>query len=135
MIAAHLPALQVVMALVASPLCVLLRRGGTSWLLATLTAWASLAAAVFLLRRVLAEGTVYYAFGGWAAPWGIEYRIDVLSAFVLLIIAGIGAVVLPYARRSVEAEIVPERRHLFYALVMLLLAGRPRPGGRGGERR
>ena len=123
MIAAHLPALQVVMALVAAPLCVLLRRGGPSWLLATSTAWASLAAAVFLLRRVLAEGTVTYAFGGWAAPWGIEYRIDVLNAFVLLIVAGIGAVVLPYARRSVESEIVPERRHLFYALMLLLLAG------------
>jgi multicomponent Na+:H+ antiporter subunit D len=79
--------------------------------------------AISLLRRVLAEGTISYALGGWAAPWGIEYRIDVVSAFVLLVVAGIGAVVLPFARDSVEREVEPGRIPYLYSAVLLCLTG------------
>ena len=123
MIAAQLPALQVVLPLVAAPLCVLLRRGPLAWALALAVSWTGFAIALALLDRVLAEGPVSYFFGGWAPPWGIEYRIDVLGAFVLVIIGLISAAVLPFAWRSVAAEIAPPRRHLFYALILLLLAG------------
>ena len=25
--------------------------------------------------------------GGWAPPWGIEYRVDLLNAFVLMLVS------------------------------------------------
>ncbi len=73
MIAAHLPALQIVVPLVSAPICLLLRRGGLAWALATIVSWAALACAALLLLEVLSTGPISYHLGGWAPPWGIEY--------------------------------------------------------------
>jgi multicomponent Na+:H+ antiporter subunit D len=122
-IAAHLPALQIVVPLIAAPLCLLLRRGVLAWGLALLASWAALAMSILLLIQVLRYGTVSYALGDWAAPWGIEYRVDALNAFVLLIVSSVGAVILPYARRSVEHEIPAEQHTAFYTAFLLCLTG------------
>jgi multicomponent Na+:H+ antiporter subunit D len=122
-IAQHLPALQVVIPLVAAPLCIVLRRPGPAWVLATAVSWSAFAVAVLLLLQVLDDGPLSYHLGGWAPPWGIEYRVDLANAFVLLIVAAISAVVLPFARRSVAAEIPEEKAHLFYSMYLLCLTG------------
>jgi multicomponent Na+:H+ antiporter subunit D len=122
-IAAHLPALQVVIPLMAAPVCVLLRRPVLAWALTLAVSWVVLAIAVALLLRVLETGPVTYPLGNWAAPWGIEYRVDMAGAFVLVIVAAIGAVVTPFARRSVEHEIARDRIYLFYAMYLLCLTG------------
>jgi len=123
-IGAHLPALQVVVPLIAAPLCVLSRRPLAAWTVALIAAWLSLGIAIWLLTQVLdANAPISYALGGWAAPWGIEYRVDAANALVLLIVTAVGAVVVPYALVSVRHEIAPERHHLFYAALMLCLAG------------
>ncbi|MGB1581351.1 MAG: monovalent cation/H+ antiporter subunit D family protein [Nevskiales bacterium] len=109
--------------LLAAPLCVLLGRPASSWLLACVAAWASFVIALLLTSQVMQAGPVSYAMGGWAAPVGIEYQIDALSAFLLLIISGSAAVVLPWARQSIAAEIPADRIHLFYALMLLTITG------------
>ncbi len=122
-ISAHLPILQVVLPLIAAPVCVILRRGTWAWVLALVVSWASFLVAINLLAQSLDGGVVSYELGGWAPPWGIEYRVDVVNAFVLLIVSGISALVLPYARQSVASEI-PESYHaLFYTCYLLCLAG------------
>jgi multicomponent Na+:H+ antiporter subunit D len=123
MIAAHLPALQVVAPLLAAPVCVLLRHGERAWLLATLVAWGAFAIAALLLAQVLDTGGVSYRLGGWAPPWGIEYRIDAVNGFVLLVVSGAAALITPYALTSVRHEVAPERQHLFYAVYLLALTG------------
>ncbi len=123
MIAAHLPALQIVVPLIAAPACLVLRRGTWAWALALVVSWAALACAALLLEQVLRGGPVSYALGGWAAPWGIEYRVDAVNGFVLLIVAAVGAAVLPYARTSVAHEL-PEAQHgPFYTALLLCLSG------------
>jgi multicomponent Na+:H+ antiporter subunit D len=122
-IAAHLPALQIVLPLVAAPLCLLLRRGAVAWALALLVSWAALVCAVLLLQQVLSSGPISYELGSWAAPWGIEYRVDVVNGFVLLIVAAIGAVMLPYARTSVARELPEEQQGTFYTALLLCLTG------------
>ena len=123
MIAQHLPVLQVIVPLLGAPLCVVLRRPAAAWALATLCSFASLATAIALLVQVLDGGTVRYALGNWLAPWGIEYVVDTLNAFILVIVSAIGAVAMPYAARSIAAEVEAERIYLFYALYLLSLAG------------
>ncbi len=71
----------------------------------------------------MTSGTVVYDLGGWDAPWGIEYRIDQLSAFVLLVISAISTVVLLAAHVSICDEIPASRHTLFYVLYLLCLAG------------
>ena len=100
---AHLPVLQVIVPLIAAPLCMLLRHGTLAWVLAVAVSWASFAVALGLLGQTLDGSVLSYQLGSWAPPWGIEYRVDVVNAFVLLIVSGISAVVLPYARRSVAS--------------------------------
>jgi multicomponent Na+:H+ antiporter subunit D len=122
-IADHFPILVVVVPLVAAPLCVILRHGGRAWLLATIVTWFSFALAIALLRQVMDNGAISYLLGDWAAPWGIEYRIDELSAFIILIVTAIGSVMMIFAPKSVAAEIPGDRIYLFYTMYLLTFAG------------
>jgi multicomponent Na+:H+ antiporter subunit D len=115
--------LLIVVPLLSAPLCVLLRNGTAAWSVATAVAWSVFAMALYLLHTVLDSGTMIYRIGGWDAPWGIEYRLDPVGAFVVVIVTAIGAVVLPYAKRSVASEIPVERQYLFYTMLLLCLAG------------
>lgn len=120
---AQLPALQVVLPLLAALAAALARHDAVAWLIALATSLAMPVIALTMLVQVQQTGTISYALGGWAPPFGIEYRVDVLSAFVLLLISIAGAVMLPYARASVAAEIARDRRAWFYAMYLLCLAG------------
>ena len=120
---AHLPALQVVVPLLAAPLTVLLRRRSVAFGLALAASWAALAIALALWLRVDDGGTISYAIGNWPPPWGIEYRVDRLSAFVLVLVSGIAAVVLPYSRASIETEVASQSHYLFYTMFLLCMTG------------
>ncbi len=122
-LATHYPALQVVVPLLAAPFCVILKRSTLCWLLALLVSITTLFFAGSLLVQTLEQGVISYAIGGWAAPWGIEYRVDTLDAFVLVIVATIGSIVMLYARNSARAEIDEEKHYLFYAAYLLCLTG------------
>jgi multicomponent Na+:H+ antiporter subunit D len=119
----HLPALQVVLPLVSAPVIVLARRPGFAWLLATGTSWASLAISIALFMQVLEAGVISYALGSWPPPWGIEYRVDALNAFVLVLVSLTAAIVAPYARVSIAAELPRDREYLLFAMYCLCLAG------------
>ncbi|MEY2983289.1 MAG: hypothetical protein RL562_3516 [Planctomycetota bacterium] len=119
----HLPVLIVVAALMGAPLCLLVRQPRVVWALFTAVTWSIAGMAILLLGQVLREGPVRYAMGGWPAPLGIEFRVDVLGGFVLTIVSCMAAVVAPYARRSVEREVAEDRIHQFYAVMLLALTG------------
>ena len=119
----HLPVLLVVVPLMAAPIAALVMRARAAWLVALAASWWAFGVSVALLRRVLAEGVISYELGGWAPPVGIEYRVDEANAFVILIVAAIGAIVVPFARQSVEAEVSEDRVALFYSALILCLTG------------
>ncbi len=123
MILANLPAFQVVIPLLAAPACVLLQQPTLAWGLSQTVSGIALGIAILLLNQVLASGPISYALGNWAAPWGIEYRVDLVNAFVLLIVAGTAAIVLAFAKTSVEREIPRHQIPLFYCSFLLCLTG------------
>ena len=120
---AHLPALAVVVPLIAAPLIVLLRRPAAAWAIAAAACAFSFAAALLLAAEVLSSGAISYHLGSWPPPWGIEYRVDALSSYVLVLVSGIGAVTALYAWRSIAAELLSDQRYLFYALHCLCVSG------------
>lgn len=122
-LALHLPALQVVLPLISAPLAVLFRRRALAFAFVTAGAWSAFAAAIALWLQVDSGGAISYHIGNWAPPWGIEYRVDRLNSFVLVLVSGMAAVVLPYSRASIEREIAPELHYLFYAMLGLCLTG------------
>lgn len=119
----QLPALLIVLPLLAAPVAAALPNNRLPWLLTTGVSWAVFAVAVAVLMQVSSDGFISYAMGGWEPPWGIEIRIDTLNAFVVLIVAGIGAVVTPFSGRSAAAEIDEHRISLFYCLFLLTYTG------------
>jgi multicomponent Na+:H+ antiporter subunit D len=119
----HLPVLPILLPLIAAPLCLLLKNRLIVFAFALAVAWNTFALAFQLLVTVLEQGTVSYWLGGWVPPWGIEYRVDVLGAFVVTLVSGIAAVVLTFAPRSVAAEIPRQKHYLFYTAYLLCLTG------------
>ncbi|MEH6627646.1 MAG: monovalent cation/H+ antiporter subunit D family protein [Motiliproteus sp.] len=119
----QLPLIVVILPLLAAPLCVLLGRGSAAHAVAVVVTGINVLAALALLEQVSATGTVRYFFGGWPPPWGIEYRIDLLGGYVLLLVTGVTAMVVSAAGRSVAKEIPASRSCYFYSLVMLATAG------------
>ena len=123
MIGGQLPALQVVVPLLGAVVCAFMPRGSWAWAVALVVSWIMPIEAGLMLAHVLSEGPISYAMGGWAPPFGIEYRVDAINGFVLLLVSVIGAVIMPYARVSVADEIAPERQAYFYAAYLLCLCG------------
>ncbi len=123
MIFSHIPVLQVIVPLVAAPLCVIFPFRKFCWTVALAATLTSLWIALTLLITVYAHGPITYELGGWAAPWGIGYRIDILSAYMTVLVSLISSVILVFSPRSIGAEISNARAHLFYTLYLLNLTG------------
>ncbi|MBT8436051.1 MAG: monovalent cation/H+ antiporter subunit D family protein [Gammaproteobacteria bacterium] len=119
----QLPALAVILPLLSAPLCLFLRGSLLVWLFTVIASALTMLVSITLLQQVMASGTIAYAMGGWSPPWGIEYRVDKLNAYLLLIVTSISTVVLLAAHTSIEKEIPQDRHTLFYVLYLLSLAG------------
>lgn len=119
----HLPILQVIVPLMAAALCLILRHPRLVWMFTLSMSGLTFLISAALLQQVVTSGTIIYELGGWEAPWGIEYRIDLLNAYLLLIISAMSTVVLIAAQTSIENEIPKDRHVLFYILYLLSLTG------------
>jgi multicomponent Na+:H+ antiporter subunit D len=75
-----------------------------------------------VMDTVISSGAIQYRLGGWAPPWGIEYAIDHLNAFIAVIVSSISLVVAVYSKRSIEQEL-PDKIVTFYTIFLLLVTG------------
>jgi multicomponent Na+:H+ antiporter subunit D len=122
-ITAQLAGLQVVVPLLGAILSAFIRRGTFAWAWATLITAMTPVIAFALLFQVWTNGTISYHMGGWPPPIGIEYRVDLLNAFVLVLVSLVSAIMMPYARRSVAFEIDGDKQAWFYTMYLLCLTG------------
>ncbi|MGB5412660.1 MAG: monovalent cation/H+ antiporter subunit D family protein [Woeseiaceae bacterium] len=122
-LAPHLPALQVVVPMLVSAIVILLRPRGLAWMACTAASAMAFAIAIQLTQIVLATGPVTYLMGSWPAPYGIELRVDALSALMLLVVNGASVLTLIAGRQSLDAQIEDNRQPYFYAAWLLALAG------------
>jgi multicomponent Na+:H+ antiporter subunit D len=75
-----------------------------------------------ILSAVLQGGVIRYRLGNWEPPWGIEYQVDPLNAFMLVLVTTLALFTAVYAKRTVESE-MPDRPALFWCLYLLLITG------------
>ncbi len=120
---AHFSLLLVVIPLLVAPIVSVLPRGRIPWAVTMLVTSVCFLLAGMQLWSVVHDGVISYELGGWASPWGIEYRIDAVNAFVALVVAGVAALTVPYALLSVEKEIPDSQISLFYSAFLLCLSG------------
>ncbi len=121
--AEQLPVLPVITPLILAPVTLLLPQGRAPHLFATFVSWLTFAACAFLLAAVSDVGVISYHLGDWAPPLGIEYRIDLANALVLMLVSGIAAVVFPFAYASVRLEIDERQSTFFYCAMLICMTG------------
>lgn len=122
-VAYHLPALQVLLPLLGAPLCFLLRNEGVVRFFAAAVSLGCFFVSLALLQAVIDGSVLVYEFGGWQRPYGIEYRVDILNALVLVIVSSIAAIVFSAGTGQARPAIPAGRTYLFYAAALLCLTG------------
>jgi len=77
---------------------------------------------IFSLNHVRTVGTIRYWLGGWSPPWGIEYVVDALNAYVLVILLFLALICVTYSKRNIEHEL-PHKIVHYYVIYQLLITG------------
>ena len=119
----HLPVLLIVIPMIAAPLAVLIGNRRVVQLLSLAVCWTTFGLALWMVAIVNSSGPVSYELGGWAPPYGIEYRVDQLNSFIIMFVSGLGAIVLTYSPHSLNAEIPQSQHYLFYPMYLLCMTG------------
>lgn len=119
----HLPALQVLLPLMGAPLCFLLRKETLASAFTVAIGFACLAISFSLLGQTMDGEVLVYEFGGWPRPFGIEYRVDITNAFVLVVVSLVAAVVFAAGPGQARRAIPAGREYLFYSAALLCLTG------------
>jgi len=115
--------------IVVAPLLAALFAGIAAWIderfsypIALMGLAVSAFSAFKVLMQVIATGPITYKMAGWAPPMGIEYRIDLLNALVLLLISGIAFANLIASYHNVAQE-TNDRIGSFYTIYLLFVTG------------
>ena len=119
----HLPALQVLLPLMGAPLCFLLRKEAIVSAFTVAISFACLAISMTLLGEVRGGEVIVYEFGGWPRPFGIEYRVDITNAFVMVVVSLVASVVFAAGPGQARRAIPAGREYLFYSAALLCLTG------------
>ncbi len=77
---------------------------------------------VFNIFQVMEKGAIHYRLGDWAPPVGIEYVLDHLSGFIMLVINVVAFLIMMYAPKVVRREL-PGKEVPYYTAMVLMLCG------------
>ncbi len=119
----QLPALLVVIPLLAAPITVMLRHKKIAYFITALVVLSSFIISTALAIEIQKNGIISYHFGNWRAPIGIEFRIDNLNLVVILFVSLSTLISMPWMYKAVEKAIEPRRHYLFYTMMLLSYAG------------
>ncbi len=115
--------------IVVTPLLAALFAGIAAWVEERLTypiALIGMAISTFsaykVLMQVIGSGTIQYKMAGWMPPMGIELRIDLLNAVVLLLISSVAFLNLIASAKSIQQE-TSDRVGSFYTIYLLFVTG------------
>ncbi len=119
----QLPALQVVVPMLGAVLTTLFRGSSVAFSITLAVALISAGISALLLGQVLGSGPISYAMGGWEPPLGIEYRVDAVNAFLLLMVSLMMLVVTMAAPNSTRSEIPDNLHGWYYAMLIMCFCG------------
>jgi multicomponent Na+:H+ antiporter subunit D len=98
------------------------KRYNLAWPFTVLVSLTSVVIAAFNVTRVMEHGVIHYHLGDWAPPVGIEYVLDHLSAFVILVINAVALLVLVHSKIMVKVD-MPGKEMPYYTAALLMLCG------------
>jgi len=121
----HAPALQIMIPFFAALLSALSFSRFYAWLIAVLSSTICLLLSLYYITFI-GDG-IFYSFGGWDAPVGIEYRLDYLSQPIIILLNAILFFFLISGRELISKTITiyidDDKQHIFYALLLFAHVG------------
>ena len=124
-IAKHIPALQILIPFFAALLSVISFNRFAAWIIATVSSVLCLALAIYAM--LFAKEGLSYAFGGWQAPIGIEYKLDFLNQPIIVFINAVLLFFLLFGKELINVTITEfieeKRQHIFYSLLLFAHVG------------
>ncbi len=119
----HFPAILVINLLIFAFAMPLISRRSNNWatIAASFSLILSFAISIILLLIVLDTGAISYYLGGWPPPFGIEFYIDYLSAYMLIVLTGMGLLIFYYGTAALPFEIGRHMVGWYYTLYLLLI--------------
>lgn len=94
-----------------------------SWLFAAIAVLCTFIITALLFKSSLNSNIITYHLGGWSPYIGIEYRLDLLSAFFMLIVSLASLFNIFAMRNMVNREIDQEKLPLFLGIFLIAIAG------------
>ncbi|MEO1015263.1 MAG: monovalent cation/H+ antiporter subunit D family protein [Pseudomonadota bacterium] len=122
-IAEQLPVLPIITPLVLAPFTLLMPNGRAAHVWAMAVTGLSFLFCAMLLAQVADAGPISYQLGDWAPPLGIEYRVDLANALVMLLISAVAALVAPFSYESIRTEIDERQLPAFYCAFQICMLG------------
>lgn len=101
----------------------IVRHAFFSWLLMLGANVVSFLVALALTLKTRGGEVIRYELGGWAAPSGIEYYVDIVNASILLIVSGVSVVVAVYSYKGATKDIPGDKLYLFNTAWLLCITG------------
>lgn len=95
------------------------RKASAPALIASLS--LALIMAIYLLFQVYQVGAFTYYMGGWPPPYGIEFRLDLLRVYMLLVVLAVSLWIMVYALKDLEHELKTEVMGWYYTLYALVV--------------
>ena len=124
-IAKHIPILQVMIPFFAALLSAISFNRFASWLIATMSAALGFVLSIYAIP--FAQIGMSYSFGGWEAPIGIEYRLDMLNQPIIIFINAVLLFFLFFGKELITDTITQyiddKRQHIFYVLLLFAHVG------------
>ncbi len=120
--ASHLPVLQVIVPMLLAPFCIVIGKRTVARGFMLTAAIVMFGISATLMAGVLDGHHYIYELGGWAAPWGIEYIVDHVTAFVLLTINLVHLLAAVFCLSGNHCN-AATTRPAFFAAWLLCIAG------------
>ncbi len=87
-----------------------------------LSLFLALVMAVYLLIQTTQVGEFSYYMGGWPPPWGIELKINLIRAYMLIVVLAVSLWIMVYALKDLEHELKTDVLGWYYTLYALVVA-------------
>lgn len=114
--------IQIIIPLLGGLICFLLPKK-FSWIFASIIMIISFIISLLLFKISLGTEPKFYNLGNWASSIGIEYKLDKLNSFFILLVSSLSLFNILSIRDLAYYEIDNEKSSLFFGLFIIAVAG------------
>lgn len=122
LITSNIAILQIIIPLASSLILFLLPKR-FSWIFSTIAIGLTLLMSIALFKSSLSNEVMSYHLGGWMPSIGIEYRIDQLNSFFILLVSVVSFFNVISMKSLIETELDPNKLPLFFGLFLMAFTG------------